>query len=185
MIHVAITRRVRPGHEDAFERELRRFMQEAERRPETLGAYLLRPFGGDGDRAYGILRSFHDRTAEEAFYASDLYRDWNEAVRQHVEGEPNRRELHGLEAFFRQDAPTPPPRWKMAILTWLAVNPAVFVCSRVVPSVLDGLHPAIVFPIVNAGVVTLLTWVLMPLGVRVARTWLHAKSAPSTERRPA
>ena len=78
MIHIAITRRVRPGHEEAFERELERFLHDAERRPETLGAYMLRPL--EGERAYGILRSFRDRAAEEAFYSSELYRAWNRAM---------------------------------------------------------------------------------------------------------
>lgn len=178
MIHVAITRQVRPGHEEAFERALRRFIQEADRLPETRGAYVLRPLGDD-DRTYGILRSFPDDSAKEAFYASDLYRSWNVTVRDHVEGEAERRELHGLEAFFRQPTVPPPPRWKMALLTWLAVNPAVFVCSRTLPSLLGGLHPALVFLIVNAGVVCLLSWVLMPLGTRIARPWL----APSSPRR--
>lgn len=177
MIHVAITRRVRPGHESQFERELRRFMQEAEQRPETLGAYLLRP--ADGRGAYGILRSFVDRDAEAAFYASDLYRAWSEAVREHVEGEPEKRDLHGLEAFFREGDPAPPPpRWKMAVLTWLAVNPAVYVCSRGVPALLEGrgIPAPLLFLLVNAGVVTLLAWVLMPVGVRLAHRWLHPTS---------
>jgi len=174
MIHVAITRRVRPGHESAFERELRRFMHEAEQRPETLGAYMLRPVDGGG--TYGIVRSFVDRDAEAAFYASGLYRAWSEAVREHVEGEPEKRDLHGLEAFFRGGAPAaPPPRWKMAILTWLAVNPAVYVCSRGVPGLLEGrgVPGPLLFLLVNAGVVTLLTWVLMPVGVRLAHGWLQ------------
>lgn len=177
MIHIAITRHVRKGHEAAFEGELRRFFHDAERHPETLGAYMLRPLAGD--RAYGILRSFRDRAAEQSFYASELYRSWNEAVRDHVEGEPEMRELHGLEAFFRQEAPAAaPPRWKMAILTWLAVNPAVYVCSHAVPALLGGLGvpSPLMFGLVNAGVVALLTWVLMPIGVRLAHSLLQPQA---------
>jgi hypothetical protein len=172
MIHVAVTRRVRPGHEEQFEQALRGFMREAEERPETLGAFMMLPVAGAGEREYGILRAFRDRAAADAFYASDAYRAWSESVSQHVEGEPEKRQLHGLEAFFRQGAASAPPRWKMAILTWLAVNPAVYVCSQAIPSTTVGLPAFVQFALVNAGVVTLLTWVLMPLFVRLATRWL-------------
>ncbi|NUP10941.1 MAG: antibiotic biosynthesis monooxygenase [Polyangiaceae bacterium] len=174
MIHVAITRRVRPGHEEQFEQALRRFLRQAEERPETLGAFMLLPAAGASKREYGILRAFRDRAAEDAFYASDVYRTWSESVREHVEGEPEKRQLHGLEAFFRQDAASAPPKWKMAILTWLAVNPAVYVCSRVIPAIASDLPALALFALVNAGVVTLLTWVLMPIFVRLAKPWLTA-----------
>ncbi len=179
MIHVAITRRVRAGHEQAFEDKLRSFMLEAERRPETLGAFMLLPMGERKDE-YGIVRAFRDRSAEQAFYDSDLYRTWSEAVKEHVEGDPRRRELHGLEAFFRQRGSRPPPKWKMAALTFLAVNPAVYICSRGVPAILGDAPAFVQFPIVNAGVVTLLTWVLMPFLVGLARPWLEP--GPERER---
>lgn len=171
MIHVAITRRVLPGHERQFEEKLKIFMQQAEERPETLGAFMLLPVG-ERKHEYGIVRAFRNREAEQAFYDSDLYRLWSETVQQHVEGDAQRRELHGLEGFFRQGGAPPPPKWKMALLTWLAVNPAVYVCSRGVPALLDGVPAYVQFPIVNAGVVTLLTWVLMPLLVGLSRPWL-------------
>jgi antibiotic biosynthesis monooxygenase (ABM) superfamily enzyme len=172
MIHVAVTRRVRPGHEEQFERALRGFLRETGDRSETLGAFMMLPVAGAGEREYGILRAFRDGSAADAFYASDAYRAWSESVSDHVEGEPEKRRLHGLEAFFRHGAASAPPRWKMAILTWLAVNPAVYVCSQAIPSITGGLPPFVEFALVNAGVVTLLTWVLMPLLGRLATRWL-------------
>lgn len=171
MIHVAITRVVRPGQEQAFEQRLREFFRDAEAARPDSRAYLLRPLGAGRD--YGILRSFPDEAAREAFYASDLYRAWSAEVEPLVEGAPERRELHGLEAFFR-GADAPPPTWKMALLTWLAVDVAVYVFSHAVPLLVPPLPGPGTFLLVNACVVAALAWVLMPLLTRAARPWLVA-----------
>ena len=44
------------------------------------------------------------------------------------------RALHGMEAFFR-GAEAPPPAWKMAVVTWIGVMPAVYIFSNAVPAV--------------------------------------------------
>lgn len=171
MVHVAILRVVRPGREREFETLVEEFFQEAARQPGVCGAYLIRPFGGAPSREYGILRSFASPQDRDGFYASDLYRRWNEAVASLVEGPPERRELHGMEAFFRTAGGAPPPRWKMAILTWLAVNPAVYVFANGVPAVVK-LPMLLELLVVNAFVVGALAWVLMPLLTRWFAGWL-------------
>src|SRR5438105_14279344 len=103
MVHVAIMRVVRPGHEQEFETLVGRFFEEAARQPGVCGAYLIRPIAGTHAREYGILRSFASREDRDRFYGSELYRSWNEAVAPLVEGPPRRQELHGLEAFLRGD----------------------------------------------------------------------------------
>ena len=72
-------------------------------------------------------------------------------------------------------------RWKMALLTW----PAVWLVSTIVRTVLaPALGP--VLPevlesgVVTASVVSILTWIAMPLVVRVARPWLYPKSQQSS-----
>jgi antibiotic biosynthesis monooxygenase (ABM) superfamily enzyme len=174
MIHVAVTRTVREGCEKEFEQRLSAFFGAAEKEGGTNGAFFIRRLTTGNPREYGILRAFEDTSAKERFYDSALYREWNEAVRPLVEDEPVRRELHGLEAFFRRGAATP-PAWKMALLTWLAVNVAVFVFSQAVPRLLSGLSPVGEMLLVNAFVVVSLTWVLMPVATRLAARWLDSK----------
>lgn len=173
MIHVAVTRTVREGREQEFEQRLIGFFGEAEKEPGTGGAFFLRRLTGGRPREYGILRAFDDATAKDRFYESALYREWNEAVRPLVEDEPLRRELHGLEAFFRRNG-KPPPTWKMALLTWVAVSLSVFIFSNVVPRVVSGLPRLAEMLLVNAFVVASLAWVLMPMASRLTRRWLEA-----------
>ena len=177
MIHVAITRVVRPGREAEFEEKIAEFFHRAEKAPQTGGAYLLRPMGGPRSREYGILRSFTDEKAREEFYGSKLYADWNEAVQDLVEGEPVKRDLHGLEAFFRTGVNEPaPPAWKMALVTWLGVNPAVYVFAILVPVAFGMNHPLIELALVNAFVVASLTWFFMPILTRIFRPWLQPEA---------
>src|SRR5687768_12585267 len=112
--------------EAAFEAALRDFARRSLHAPGTRGVHLVGPVPGCGPNDYGILRSFESESASRDFYASALYRDWEESVASLVEGPPVMRELHGLEAFFRDAGAWHPPRWKMAIVTWLGVFPTVW-----------------------------------------------------------
>jgi hypothetical protein len=172
MVHVAIMRIVRPGREQEFEARIQEFFREAAQQPGVCGAYLIRPFAGSDAREYGILRSFASEGDCDRFYRSDLYRRWNDAVGPLVEGGPQRRALHGMEAFFR-DGESPPPAWKMALLTWVGVNPAVYIFSTAVPAVLGKMPMLAELLIVNAFVVAILTWAFMPLLTKLFRPWLQ------------
>lgn len=81
------------------------------------------------------------------------------------------RALHGMEAFFR--AADPPPAWKMALLTWIGVNPAVYIFPIAVPALFGRLPMLAELLIVNAFVVASLTWLLMPLLTKLAASWLR------------
>jgi len=72
-----------------------------------------------------------------------------------------------------------PPRWKMALLTWIAVWPVSILVSTIVASVLGRNVPQVVqAALVAAGLVAILTWVAMPPLVKIAHSWLHPKSSP-------
>ena len=57
-IHIAITRRVRPGCEAEFQRALREFFQASFAHGGVLGATMIVPPPGSDSREFGILRSF-------------------------------------------------------------------------------------------------------------------------------
>jgi antibiotic biosynthesis monooxygenase (ABM) superfamily enzyme len=170
-IHIAITRRVKPGMERAFEIALREFARQSLGEPGTTGVHLIGPVAGS-DGEYGILRSFENEEACRAFYESELFRQWEERAQEFVIGGWTRRTLHGLEAFFRQGG-RPPPRWKMAIVTWLGVFPAVLLWSSILPHFLNGLHWVATTALVSMFVVVTLAWGVMPLLTRFLAGWLH------------
>ncbi|MEO0795168.1 MAG: DoxX family membrane protein [Verrucomicrobiota bacterium] len=184
MIHCLITREVREGKEAEFEAAVRSFFSDAICDTNTAGAQLVAPVN-ESSRTYGILRSFPDDAARDAFYASDGFRAWSEYVSEFVEGEAVRKELNGLEAFFRDEGPAgPPPTWKMAIITWLGVNFTTTPLLLVLMPLLVGTY-GIKFPfdnfVFNVFVVALLSWLVMPAIAKLFDKWLHAKPAKPAE----
>src|SRR6266436_9988653 len=178
-IHVAITRRIKPGREQEFQTALKEFFARSLAESGVHGAAMLVPPPGSGSAEYGIIRSFANAAERDAFYASPLYLDWKKRVASLSDGEPEARELHGLEAFFRQDSPSLPPRWKMAIATYLGVVPVIMGLSLTLGPILQSWNFVLKNIVFNACVVALLTWVVMPLITRVLRAWLQPTSRKS------
>jgi uncharacterized protein len=173
-VHVAITRTVKPGCEEAFEEAIRSFFAESLKDKASLGAQLLRPIPGTSTRTYGILRSFANEKDRDAFYQSEGFLRWQEAVKAYVEEDYSRRNLHGLEAFFTDPGIIDnPPRWKMATLTWLGVWPTVLVVSALISDRLTGWPFWLNNGFSNVLVVAALAWVVMPVLTRLARPWLR------------
>src|SRR5258706_7075644 len=123
-IQVAITRRIKPGREQEFQTALKEFFARSLAESGVQGVSMLVPPPGSATNEYGIIRSFASAAERDTFYASPLYLDWKKRVAPLSEGEPDARELHGLEAFFR-GGNSSPPRWKKAIATYLRVVPTI------------------------------------------------------------
>ena len=170
-IHIAISRRVRPGCEAEFQAALREFLQTSFADGGVQGASMLTPTPGSDSREYGILRTFANEQERDAFYASPMFKAWEERAKTLTEGEPVYRPLTGLEAWFR--SPNPPPRWKMAVATFLGVFPTAAILSLTLGPAI-GRWPFILRSVVfNASMVALLTWLVMPLITRALHGWLH------------
>lgn len=174
---MAITRRVRPECVEDFERELSAFAGQTLADRRSLGVHLLYP--APGSTEYGILRSFASEEDKDSFYQSDVYRGWEEKIAPYVEGEPVFRKLDGLEAWFRDPHVKMPPRWKMALLTWVAVWPVSMLVPFVLSPLLGNELPHVLRAgVISAGIVVTLTWLAMPLLVKLAHGWLHPESSP-------
>ena len=174
-IHIAITRRVRPGCEAEFQQALREFFQTSFAHGGVLGASMLTPPPGSDSREFGILRTFADEKERNAFYGSPVFKAWEERARTLTEGEPEYRELHGLEAWFRSPG-GPPPRWKMAVATLLGVYPTSLLLSLTVGEAVHSWPLAARSLTIAASMVALLTWVVMPLVTRLLHGWLHPQT---------
>lgn len=178
-LHVAIVRRVRPGCEAQFQQALREFFQASFAHGGVLGATMILPAPGGTSREYGILRTFENEQERDSFYQSQAFRDWDLRCAAWVEPGPwSARTLHGLEAWFRESgAATPPPKWKMTVATYLGVFPLATVLNLTLGPWLLPLPFVLRTALFNAAVVVLLSWVIMPLVVRLLHPWLHSKAA--------
>jgi len=171
-IHIAIIRRVRPGCEAEFQEALREFFQTSFSHGGVLGASMLIPPPGSATREYGILRTFASEMERDAFYESPMFKGWEERARKLTEGDPVYRQLNGLEAWFRSSH-NPPPRWKMAVATFLGVFPVAMVLNLTLGPLIRSWPFLISSAVFNACMVMLLTWVVMPSVTRILHRWLQ------------
>jgi antibiotic biosynthesis monooxygenase (ABM) superfamily enzyme len=179
-IHIAITRRVRPGREAEFQEALCAFFQASFDQDGMLGASMLVPPPGSERPEFGILRTFANERDRDDFYESPLFKAWLERSRPLADGEWVYRRLHGLEAWFR--SPQAPSRWKMALLTWMAVWPVSVAVQALLNPIIGQSAPRAVYAAAVAGaIVVVLTWFAMPLLVRVAQPFLQPAVHPSSD----
>jgi len=176
-VHVAITRRVKPGREAEFQAALREFFQTSFANAGVYGAGMLVPAPGSNSSEFGILRTFASERERDDFYASPHFKAFDTHVRPLTEGEPEHRQLTGLEAWFRSPASAQPPVWKMAFLTFIAVWPVSMAVPAALTPLIGQKVPNVIFAgAVAAGIVLVLTWIAMPLLVRLFRPWLQPKT---------
>lgn len=174
-IHVAITRRVRAGREPEFQEALRQFFQESFAHGGVLGATMIVPSPGSDSREFGILRTFADEKERDDFYASPLFEAWEARCAPLTESDSwTHRPLHGLEAWFRSPQ-RPPPKWKMALATFVGVFPVAMLLTWILGPSLDRWPFVLRSAVFNAGVVVSLTWVVMPCVTHVLRPWLNSR----------
>jgi uncharacterized protein len=183
-IHIAITLRVRKTHVAEFQSALADFASRSLAEPGARGVQCLYPPPGSASTEYGIMRSFASAADRDAFYRTALFNDWLARIKPMVEGESTRRQLHGLEAWFRDRKEPIPPRWKMALLTWIAVWLASMLMRATLAPLLGPNVPQVLEAgLVAAGVVVILTWVAMPFLVKIAHPWLHPKAKARNTRK--
>lgn len=172
-VHYAITVRVRDGKEAEFAELLAGFAQRSLGYPGSTGVHLIQPVPGTDCREFGILRSFASEHHRRAFYESDMYQQYKAQTAHLVEGEPIFRELNGLEAFFQSGGQRPPRRWKMAVVTYMAVVPSLIVWSTILTPYLSECHWVVRILVVNAAIVATLAWGMMPVLTKLFHKWLH------------
>jgi antibiotic biosynthesis monooxygenase (ABM) superfamily enzyme len=170
---IVMERRVRPGARPSFEAWVRKLMAAASGFGGLQGSSVLTSGGTDD---YFILLRFAGR---------DHLRRWQESAELDAllrEGDAHSLSVEqsqiktGFETWFTlPDVPAPgaaPPKWKMALVTWLALLPQVIALAFV----LEPLH--LPFPlgaaISTAIPVVMLTWVVMPRLTRLLYGWLYS-----------
>jgi len=174
-VTVSITRAVRRGCEEDFERALHEFVQRSLALPGQLGVHIMRPAPGSDSRDYGIVRKFRDRAALDAFRTSAEYLEWNQLAVELTEGAGRVEELTGLESWFTLPGANlrPLPKWKMASVTLLGVFPTSLLLGQTVGSWAHHLPMPVRTLVIAVCMVALLTWAVMPLLTRLLHGWLH------------
>lgn len=174
-VTVLVSRRVKPGYEAAFVRAADAMAEAAHRFPGHLGGQMVHP-EGEVDEDDTQRNLFH---TVFAFDTPEHLQAWQnspepaarlQAIAPHTLSSTRLREVSGLGHWFTPAggvAHQPPPRWKVAVVTWLGIVPTVyFLFLTVAPLLVNWpLLPRVM--VLTLLVVVLMTWVAPRL-----TTWL-------------
>jgi antibiotic biosynthesis monooxygenase (ABM) superfamily enzyme len=170
-VKIVMERLPRRGAEERFRAWAEQFVAQASRAPGHEGGSVLSGRGGP----HVILLRFASAAALEAWQRSAVYEAlMRDADAISTAGDESQIQS-GLETWFTlPDRPAPvkpPPKWKMALVTWFALLPMVIALAYVfAPLRLPFLLNAAVSTAIP---VVMLTWVIMPRVTRVLYGWLY------------
>lgn len=175
-VTVLISRNVKAGSEADFERVTHALMQTAGRVKGYLGAQLIHP-GEDtevDDTMYHVVLAFDHQANLDAWHDSPERAEGLLAAAPFIEGQSSVRPMVGLGLWYRT-APAGPPRWKVAVVTWLGICPTVYVLFLLTSDLLKswGLFPRTV--VLTVAVVAIMTWIVAPQLTKLLRPWLLSK----------
>jgi len=166
------SRRVKPGREQEFEEWISGILTAVNEFPGYLGSEVLRP----SDPEYKIFFRFDHASNLHAWEDSEERHSWLRKSRPLLHEKEKVHVLTGLETWFTLPSKAgepPPPRYKMAIVTWLAVFPVVAIIFSLFGQWLNLLPTLLRTLIFTAVMVTLMTYVIMPRMTRLFSFWLY------------
>lgn len=172
-VNLVIRRRVRRGHEDAYEALISEGLGLLNAIPGHRGTGVIRPAPGEAE--YTLISRFDSFRSAADWELSPQRTEWLARVEPYVDTLVSFEKQPGLEFWFTPPAAPAlrqPPRWKMWLLTLIALYP-VSVGSGLLLATVVGHWPLLLKAAPQMlVVVTLMTYVVMPTVTRWAAGWL-------------
>lgn len=183
-VTVLISRRVKSGHEEVFERLCQQLMEVAAGFEGYLGSQLVHP--GEETEAedglYHVVLAFENRASLDRWQDSAARSLGLTALAPHIEGVSSFRHVSGLAHWFQPRNTLPlgqPPRWKVAIVTWVGICPTVYLIFLLLSAPLTSWPLLARIATITALVVVAMTWMVAPQLTRLFRPWLYTSSDSS------
>lgn len=182
-VTVSISQSVKPGCETAFEEVLLGIIAAAMIFEGHLGVNVFRPTDLSSPE-YRIIFKFDHMSNLGRWEESEVRREWLARLESLTLGPPETQILTGLETWFTlptQQAIVLPPRYKMALLTWLGIFPLITMLLALLgPVWLNHLPLVLRTLVLTAVLIPLMTYVVMPWLTQLFAQWLY----PSTHQTP-
>jgi uncharacterized protein len=168
-----ISRSIKPGYEKDYDDWLRRFLAFERKALGYLGTTVILPGGTNSNIRY-IIRRFTDKASMEIWDKSPdvqkLLQEVNMYSTRHYET------ATGLETWFMlPDLKTvvPPPRWKMAIVVFIAAYTTSLLARSFLSPLLSE-WPLIASTVIFTTILVVsLTYIALPAFGQLLRRWLY------------
>jgi hypothetical protein len=174
-VTIVVTRTPKPGREGDYEEWLRGVAKVSMRYPGHLGLTVLKP--PPGSRRYTIVFRFDTVEHLQAWDRSEERREWVARAEAMCEATEVSR-LTGMETWFTLPGGgmvAPPPRWKMAIVSFGVAFPLIQIFTATIGAALAFLHPLARGAIMGLCLVLTMTYAAMPLATRLLKGWLFRR----------
>jgi antibiotic biosynthesis monooxygenase (ABM) superfamily enzyme len=181
-VTVSVTRHVDPTRSSEMLAWVRAGTSLAERFDGFLGSGWVRPSTSSPE--WHMLYRFADTTSLDAWEGSPQRAWWLEAAQGRIESRRVERRT-GIEGWFDEPssvetverATTPPPRWKQAVVIWLAFFPLSLVVTWLTGSFTD--LPLVPRVLLSTVVMTpVMTYVVLPRMTTALAWWLAGDPPP-------
>lgn len=176
-VTTVISRRVIKGQEEPFEQLSSEMTNRASRYPGYLGANLFRP-GSPDDPEYRIIFKFSDEQTLANWQASDARAEMLDQIEPLLVAPSEVETLSGIITWFTlpgHNPVKPPPKYKMTVVSWLALYPAVTLIFFLFGDLLAQMPLLLRTLVVTAVVMVAMSYLLMPRFTRWFAFWLFPK----------
>ncbi len=177
-ITVIVSRRVKPQKIVEFESLISEMAKRASQFEGYLGSTLFKP-SSSIDPEYRVMFKFQNLNSLKIWEASSQRTEILEKIEDLLISTGEREQVSGLITWFTLPSAnplTPPPRYKITLVSWLALYPAVTFIFWVLGSWLADFPLLIRTLMVTALVIVLMTYLLMPFMTKWFAFWLYPKS---------
>ena len=161
------------GKEAEFDKWLDGIVEACSHYAGYLGSEVVHaPRGQENERA--CVFRFDTLEHLQRWFDSDERQQWLRRAEAFYSRPPQILHYQSIEFLFPSGSKPPPPRYKMALLTLLALLPLVHFIPRLVARHVSW-PPLVLTLVTTAGIVVLMTWAVMPLVTRLTARWLWHK----------
>jgi hypothetical protein len=176
-VTVAVLRRAKPGYEADFERVILGITKAAMTFEGHLGANIFHSINPT-DSEYLIIFKFDCMTNLQRWEESEVRHKWLARAEGLTLGPPATRILTGMETWFTLPAQqaVSPPRYKMALVTWLAIFPLISGINLLFGPVLNQMPLSLRTLILTVVLISLMTYFIMPQMTRIFAWWLYSSN---------
>jgi uncharacterized protein len=175
------TRAIKAGHEAAFEAWFKALSQTAHTFDGHLGSGIIKLPNTDHPE-YVTLFRFDSEAHLRAWETAPVRAAAMQQIEHALRGTANREVISGFEYWFVMPNRPTPPRWKMTIVTYLAITPLAYTLTHLIafPLMGLGLHDFAASAISSVVITAIMSYALMPFMIRLFERWLYPSAATPT-----
>ena len=173
-VTIIVKRRPKPDRIEDFEKVMSGTTRDAMSFKGHLGANIIRPTKA-GDY-YRIIFKFDSMRNYLAWEGSEIREQWLERYSEVEQGEQELEILSGLETWFTmpgEEALVPPPKYKMMMIVWISIFSLSLLIYYCLTPFISELHTIVQIGITTLTLVSLMTYIVMPVMAKLFHGWLH------------